>query len=215
MEVVELLKCSSLPQPITAQPCRLKPCGVQWYVTEWSAVSILSRSLSLTCPEGAIVHLLTPLVASDTYYHFFFVKTIPSQGPHMSFFWSFQLYHMVFISGVYPAVMEMKLLTCKLNGWKCYGWIHNSNWACISTEYISMTIETPSTDEDHVRWLKASKKSWPWVGIAQIIIYQNIWIIHRTRWCCCALSDVCGLSRLTRTLFLTRNDIPCTSIVLE
>ncbi|XP_053182470.1 thrombospondin type-1 domain-containing protein 4 [Scomber japonicus] len=39
VEVVDLLKCSSLPQPITAKPCRLKPCGVQWYVTEWSACS--------------------------------------------------------------------------------------------------------------------------------------------------------------------------------
>ncbi|XP_071359284.1 thrombospondin type-1 domain-containing protein 4 [Trachinotus anak] len=39
MEVVDQLKCSSLPQPITAQTCRLKPCGVQWYVTEWSACS--------------------------------------------------------------------------------------------------------------------------------------------------------------------------------
>uniref|UniRef100_A0A665WRF2 Uncharacterized protein n=1 Tax=Echeneis naucrates TaxID=173247 RepID=A0A665WRF2_ECHNA len=39
MEVVNQVKCSSLPQPITAQTCRLKPCGVQWYVTEWSACS--------------------------------------------------------------------------------------------------------------------------------------------------------------------------------
>ncbi|XP_047434723.1 thrombospondin type-1 domain-containing protein 4 [Mugil cephalus] len=39
MEVVEQAKCSRLSQPITAQPCRLKPCGVQWYVTEWSACS--------------------------------------------------------------------------------------------------------------------------------------------------------------------------------
>ncbi|KAG8014816.1 Thrombospondin type-1 domain-containing protein 4 [Nibea albiflora] len=39
MEVVDQFKCSSLPQPITAQPCRLKPCGVQWYVTDWSACS--------------------------------------------------------------------------------------------------------------------------------------------------------------------------------
>ncbi|XP_028284308.1 thrombospondin type-1 domain-containing protein 4 [Parambassis ranga] len=39
MEVVAPEKCSSLSQPITAQPCRLKPCGVQWYVTEWSACS--------------------------------------------------------------------------------------------------------------------------------------------------------------------------------
>ncbi|XP_070826956.1 thrombospondin type-1 domain-containing protein 4 [Chaetodon trifascialis] len=39
MEVVDHLKCSSLSQPITAQLCRLKPCGVQWYVTEWSACS--------------------------------------------------------------------------------------------------------------------------------------------------------------------------------
>nr|XP_046234510.1 thrombospondin type-1 domain-containing protein 4 [Scatophagus argus] len=39
MEIVDQLKCSSLSQPITAQLCRLKPCGVQWYVTEWSACS--------------------------------------------------------------------------------------------------------------------------------------------------------------------------------
>ncbi|XP_050926235.1 thrombospondin type-1 domain-containing protein 4 [Lates calcarifer] len=39
MEVVDQSKCSSLPQPITAQTCRLKPCGVQWYVTDWSACS--------------------------------------------------------------------------------------------------------------------------------------------------------------------------------
>ncbi|XP_059188310.1 thrombospondin type-1 domain-containing protein 4 [Centropristis striata] len=39
MEVVDDLKCSSLSQPITAQPCRLKPCGVQWYVTDWSVCS--------------------------------------------------------------------------------------------------------------------------------------------------------------------------------
>ncbi|XP_044045713.1 thrombospondin type-1 domain-containing protein 4 isoform X2 [Siniperca chuatsi] len=39
MEVVEQAKCSSLSQPITAQPCRLKPCGVQWYITEWSVCS--------------------------------------------------------------------------------------------------------------------------------------------------------------------------------
>ncbi|XP_026025205.1 thrombospondin type-1 domain-containing protein 4-like [Astatotilapia calliptera] len=39
MEVVDQLKCSSLSKPITSQPCRLKPCGVQWYVTEWSACS--------------------------------------------------------------------------------------------------------------------------------------------------------------------------------
>uniref|UniRef100_A0A7N6AMM2 PLAC domain-containing protein n=1 Tax=Anabas testudineus TaxID=64144 RepID=A0A7N6AMM2_ANATE len=39
MAVVDQLKCSGLPQPITAQTCSLKPCGVQWYVTEWSACS--------------------------------------------------------------------------------------------------------------------------------------------------------------------------------
>ncbi|KAF0037447.1 hypothetical protein F2P81_010321 [Scophthalmus maximus] len=39
VEIVDQAKCSSLPQPITAQTCRLKPCGVQWYVTEWSACS--------------------------------------------------------------------------------------------------------------------------------------------------------------------------------
>ncbi|XP_041789900.1 thrombospondin type-1 domain-containing protein 4 [Chelmon rostratus] len=39
MEIVDHLKCSSLSQPVTAQLCRLKPCGVQWYVTEWSACS--------------------------------------------------------------------------------------------------------------------------------------------------------------------------------
>lgn len=40
MEVVDQLKCSSLSRPITVQPCILRPCGVQWYVTEWSAVSV-------------------------------------------------------------------------------------------------------------------------------------------------------------------------------
>ncbi|KAK2816998.1 hypothetical protein Q5P01_025189 [Channa striata] len=39
MEVVDQLKCSGLPRPITAQTCSLKPCGVQWYVTEWSTCS--------------------------------------------------------------------------------------------------------------------------------------------------------------------------------
>lgn len=45
MEVVDNSKCSSLSQPITAQVCRLKPCGVQWYVTEWSVVSVLKSVL--------------------------------------------------------------------------------------------------------------------------------------------------------------------------
>ncbi|XP_029948847.1 thrombospondin type-1 domain-containing protein 4-like [Salarias fasciatus] len=39
VEAVEPAKCSGLAQPVTARPCRLKPCGVQWYVTEWSACS--------------------------------------------------------------------------------------------------------------------------------------------------------------------------------
>ncbi|XP_051801923.1 thrombospondin type-1 domain-containing protein 4 [Acanthochromis polyacanthus] len=39
MEVVDQLKCSTLAQPITAQLCILKPCGVQWYITEWSSCS--------------------------------------------------------------------------------------------------------------------------------------------------------------------------------
>ncbi|KAM4583565.1 thrombospondin type-1 domain-containing protein 4 [Odontesthes bonariensis] len=38
-EVVDQVQCSSLSKPVTAQLCRLKPCGVQWYVTEWSACS--------------------------------------------------------------------------------------------------------------------------------------------------------------------------------
>ncbi|RVE76383.1 hypothetical protein OJAV_G00007300 [Oryzias javanicus] len=38
-EVVDQFRCSSLSKPITSQPCRLKPCGVQWYVTEWSTCS--------------------------------------------------------------------------------------------------------------------------------------------------------------------------------
>lgn len=37
MEVVDYSKCASLPRPITAQFCTFKPCGVQWYVSEWSA----------------------------------------------------------------------------------------------------------------------------------------------------------------------------------
>uniref|UniRef100_UPI003AAA4393 thrombospondin type-1 domain-containing protein 4 n=1 Tax=Centroberyx gerrardi TaxID=166262 RepID=UPI003AAA4393 len=39
MEVADQSKCSHLPQPITSQPCQLKLCGVQWYVTDWSACS--------------------------------------------------------------------------------------------------------------------------------------------------------------------------------
>ncbi|XP_076027215.1 thrombospondin type-1 domain-containing protein 4 [Genypterus blacodes] len=39
LEVVDQLKCSNLPQPITSQACRLKACGVQWYVTDWSVCS--------------------------------------------------------------------------------------------------------------------------------------------------------------------------------
>uniref|UniRef100_G3PUG2 PLAC domain-containing protein n=1 Tax=Gasterosteus aculeatus TaxID=69293 RepID=G3PUG2_GASAC len=36
--VADPAECPSLSQPITAQqPCRLKPCGVQWYVKDWSA----------------------------------------------------------------------------------------------------------------------------------------------------------------------------------
>ena len=46
MEVVDQSKCSDLPQPITAQTCSLKPCGAQWYFTEWSAVSVPDVSLS-------------------------------------------------------------------------------------------------------------------------------------------------------------------------
>ncbi|XP_061576844.1 thrombospondin type-1 domain-containing protein 4-like [Cololabis saira] len=38
-EVVDELKCSGQTKPITSQHCSLKPCGVQWYVTEWSACS--------------------------------------------------------------------------------------------------------------------------------------------------------------------------------
>lgn len=50
MEVVDQSKCSDLPQPITAQTCRLKPCGVQWYVTEWSAVSVPNSQTVLWTP---------------------------------------------------------------------------------------------------------------------------------------------------------------------
>ncbi|XP_020497539.1 thrombospondin type-1 domain-containing protein 4 isoform X1 [Labrus bergylta] len=39
MEVMDNSKCSGVSQPITAQPCRLKPCGIQWYVTDWSTCS--------------------------------------------------------------------------------------------------------------------------------------------------------------------------------
>ncbi|XP_041640022.1 thrombospondin type-1 domain-containing protein 4 [Cheilinus undulatus] len=39
MDLVDHSKCSSLSQPSTAQPCKLKPCGVQWYVTDWSTCS--------------------------------------------------------------------------------------------------------------------------------------------------------------------------------
>ncbi|CAG11189.1 unnamed protein product, partial [Tetraodon nigroviridis] len=39
MEVVDGLRCSSRPRPAAVQLCTSKPCGVQWYVTEWSACS--------------------------------------------------------------------------------------------------------------------------------------------------------------------------------
>lgn len=39
VEAVDPLKCSRVSKPITAQPCRLKPCGIQWYATAWSACS--------------------------------------------------------------------------------------------------------------------------------------------------------------------------------
>ncbi|XP_056136532.1 thrombospondin type-1 domain-containing protein 4 [Lampris incognitus] len=39
VKVVDQSNCSHLSQPITSQPCQLKLCGVQWYVTEWSACS--------------------------------------------------------------------------------------------------------------------------------------------------------------------------------
>ncbi|XP_072319730.1 thrombospondin type-1 domain-containing protein 4-like [Eucyclogobius newberryi] len=39
MDVVDQAKCNSLPKPITAQACTLEPCGVQWYVSEWSTCS--------------------------------------------------------------------------------------------------------------------------------------------------------------------------------
>uniref|UniRef100_A0A8C5IBM6 PLAC domain-containing protein n=1 Tax=Gouania willdenowi TaxID=441366 RepID=A0A8C5IBM6_GOUWI len=43
-EVVDPPKCSGIPKPITAQPCRLKPCGIQWFVTEWSECSLPCNS---------------------------------------------------------------------------------------------------------------------------------------------------------------------------
>ncbi|XP_029000777.1 thrombospondin type-1 domain-containing protein 4 [Betta splendens] len=39
MEVVDGSRCSDLQQPATARACSLRPCGVQWYVTEWSTCS--------------------------------------------------------------------------------------------------------------------------------------------------------------------------------
>ncbi|KAM8880535.1 thrombospondin type-1 domain-containing protein 4 [Spinachia spinachia] len=39
MVVADPAKCSSVSRPITARPCRLKPCGVLWYVTDWSVCS--------------------------------------------------------------------------------------------------------------------------------------------------------------------------------
>lgn len=41
LEVVDALRCSRQPRPVAVQPCRPKACGVQWFVTEWSAVSSL------------------------------------------------------------------------------------------------------------------------------------------------------------------------------
>ncbi|KAF6733859.1 Thrombospondin type-1 domain-containing protein 4 [Oryzias melastigma] len=42
------IRCSSLSKPITSQPCRLKPCGVRWYVTAWSTCS---RSCKQRLPD--------------------------------------------------------------------------------------------------------------------------------------------------------------------
>ncbi|TWW59375.1 Thrombospondin type-1 domain-containing protein 4 [Takifugu flavidus] len=39
MEVVDGFKCSSVSRPMAVQLCMLKPCGVQWFVTDWSACS--------------------------------------------------------------------------------------------------------------------------------------------------------------------------------
>ncbi|KAK7929429.1 hypothetical protein WMY93_005824 [Mugilogobius chulae] len=39
MNVVDQANCDNLPKPFTAQTCTLKPCGVQWYVSEWSTCS--------------------------------------------------------------------------------------------------------------------------------------------------------------------------------
>ncbi|XP_062334155.1 thrombospondin type-1 domain-containing protein 4-like [Osmerus eperlanus] len=39
LQAVDQSKCFHLPQPISSQPCQLKLCGVQWYMTEWSACS--------------------------------------------------------------------------------------------------------------------------------------------------------------------------------
>ncbi|KAJ0033072.1 hypothetical protein NQD34_000179 [Periophthalmus magnuspinnatus] len=39
MDVVDQANCDSELKPITAQACTLKPCGVQWYVSEWSTCS--------------------------------------------------------------------------------------------------------------------------------------------------------------------------------
>lgn len=57
MEVADPSKCSGAIQPAAARPCTLKPCGVQWYVTEWSAVSVTKSVITASTSEGVSVLL--------------------------------------------------------------------------------------------------------------------------------------------------------------
>ena len=51
LQAVDQSKCFHLPQPISSQPCQLKLCGVQWYMTEWSKVRIHALLLPSISPS--------------------------------------------------------------------------------------------------------------------------------------------------------------------
>ena len=38
--------CRHKPRPKSSTPCRSKACGPQWYVTEWSKVSLFDKYFS-------------------------------------------------------------------------------------------------------------------------------------------------------------------------
>uniref|UniRef100_A0A8C6UNE7 PLAC domain-containing protein n=1 Tax=Neogobius melanostomus TaxID=47308 RepID=A0A8C6UNE7_9GOBI len=68
--VVDQAKCGSLPHPITAQVCSLKPCGVQCYVSAWS-------TYSRSCNGGYRVHEVRCLT-DNTINYFANYDTFPS-----------------------------------------------------------------------------------------------------------------------------------------